>query len=41
MKILDLAKELKSLRNMRVIVMSVIIGALGTVPKGLVRDLKT
>ena len=39
-KYLELAGELKNLRNMEVIVIPVIIGALGTFFKGLVRGLK-
>ena len=39
-KYLDLARELKKLWNMRVTVIPMIIGALGTVPKGLVRRLE-
>ena len=31
---LDIAKELRKLRNMRVAVIPVIIGELGTIPKG-------
>ena len=36
-KYLDLARELKMLRNMKVSVIPVIIGALGTIPEGFVR----
>ena len=39
-KNLDLARELKKLWNMKVTVIPVIIGALGTIPKGLVKGLK-
>ena len=35
-KYLDLAKELKKLWNMKVTVIPIVIGALGTVTKGLV-----
>ena len=38
-KYLDLAWELKKLWNMKVMVIPVIVGALGTVPKGLERGL--
>ena len=34
-KYLDLAREQKKLWNMRVIVITIVIGAVGTVPKGL------
>ena len=37
-KYLDLARELKKLWNMRVMVISVVIDMLGTVPKGLERE---
>ena len=37
---LDLARKLKKLWNMKVTVMPIIIGALGTVTKGLVQRLK-
>ena len=36
---LDLVRELEKLWNMKVTVIPIIIGALGTVPKGLVRRL--
>ena len=36
-KYIDLATELKRLRNMKVTVIPVIIGALGTIPKCLVK----
>ena len=39
-KYLDLARELKNLWNMKVMVMLIVIGALGTVTKGLVKGLK-
>ena len=39
-KYLDLAWELKNIRNMKVIVMPVVVGALGTIPKGLVKELE-
>ena len=35
-KYLDLARELKKLWNMKVTVISVVIGTLGTITKGLV-----
>ena len=38
-KYLDLAKELKKLWNMKVAVTSVVIGALGTLTKGLLQGL--
>ena len=38
-KYLDLARELKKIWNMRVKVVPIVIGALGTVPKGLERSL--
>ena len=38
-KYLDLARELKKLWNMRVKVLPIVIGALGTVPKGLEKSL--
>ena len=38
-KYLDLARELKKLWNMRVKVVPIVIGALGTVPKGLEKSL--
>ena len=38
-KYLDLARELRKLWNMRMTVVAVVIGALGTVPKGLERGL--
>ena len=37
---LDLAKELRKLWNKRVTVMLIVVGALGTVPKGLERELE-
>ena len=37
---LDLAGELKKLCNINVMVMPVVIGALGTVPKSFVRELE-
>ena len=39
-KYLDLAKELKKLWNMKVTIIPVVIGALGTVTKGLVQGLE-
>ena len=39
-KYLDLARELRELWNMKVTVIPIIIGALGTVPKCLVRRLE-
>ena len=36
-KYLDLAKELKKLWNIKVMVIPIVIGALGTIPKGLVK----
>ena len=43
-KYLDLARELKKLWNMKVAIMPIVIGALGTVTKGLapgLEDLET
>ena len=39
-KYLDLARELKKLWNMKVMVIPVVIGVLGTVTKGLVQRLE-
>ena len=39
-KYLDLARELKKLWNKKMMVIPIITGALGMVPKGLVRGLK-
>ena len=39
-KFLDLARELKKLRNMKVTVIHIVTGALGTATKGLVLGLK-
>ena len=39
-KYLDLARELKKLWNMRMTVMPTVTGALGRVPKGLVKRRK-
>ena len=39
-KCLDLARELRKPWNMRVIMITILIGALGTVPKGLKRGLE-
>ena len=39
-KYLDLAKELRKLWNMKVMMISIVIGADGTVNKGLVRRLE-
>ena len=36
-KYLDLARELKKLWNMKVMAIRIVIGALGAVPKGLIR----
>ena len=43
-KYIDLARELKKLWNMKVTIIPIVIGALGTVTKGLIKgleDLKT
>ena len=39
-KYLDLARELKNLWNMKVTIVSIVIGALGTVTKGLLNGLE-
>ena len=39
-KYLDLARELKKLLNMKVTIIPIVIGALGTVTKGLVQGLE-
>ena len=39
-KYLDLARELKKLLNMKVTIMPIVIGALGTVTKGLLKGLE-
>ena len=39
-KYLDLARELKRLWNMKVLVIPIVVGALGTIPKGLVKGLE-
>ena len=39
-KYLDLARELKKLWNMKVTIMPIVIGALGTIPKGLLKGLE-
>ena len=39
-KYLDLARELKKLWNMKVMIIPIVIGALGTVTKGLVQGLE-
>ena len=39
-KYLDLARELKKLRNMKVTIMPIVIGALGTITKGLLKGLE-
>ena len=39
-KYLDLARELKKLRNMKVTIVPIVIGALGTITKGLLKGLK-
>ena len=38
-KYLDLARELKKLENMKMMVIPIVVGALGTVPKGLEKRL--
>ena len=40
-KYLDLARELKKLWNMKVKVIPIVVGALGTVPKGLEKGLES
>ena len=39
-KYLDITRELRNLWNMNVILIPIVIGALGTIPKGLERGLK-
>ena len=39
-KYLDLAWELKKLRNLKVTFIPIVIGALGTVTEGLIKDLE-
>ena len=39
-KYLDLARELKKLWNMKVTIMPIVIGALGTITKALLKDLE-
>ena len=39
-KYLDLARELKKLRNMKMAVIQIVIGMLGTVTKGLIKRLE-
>ena len=39
-KYLDFAKELKKLRDMKVTIIPIVIGALDTIPKGLVQGLE-
>ena len=39
-KYLDLARELKKLRNMQVTIIPIVIGAFGTVTKGLLKGLE-
>ena len=39
-KYLDLARELKKLRNMKVTIVLIVIGALGTITKGLLKGLE-
>ena len=39
-KYLDFARELKKLRNMKVTIIPIVIGALGTVTKGLLKGLE-
>ena len=40
-KYLDLARELKKLWNMKVTIIPIVIGAFGTVTKGLLKDWRT
>ncbi len=39
-KYLDLARELKKLWNRKITIVPIVIGALGTITKGLLKDLK-
>ena len=39
-KYVDLSKELKNLFNMKVTIIPIAIGALGTLPKGIVKGLE-
>ena len=39
-KYLDLARELKKQWNLKVMIVSTVIGALGTITKGLLKDLE-
>ena len=39
-KYLDLARELKTVRNMKVTIIPIVIGAFGTVTKGLLKGLE-
>ena len=39
-KYLELTRELKKLRNMRVTIVPIVIGALGTITKGLLNGLE-
>ena len=39
-KYLDLARELKKLKNLKVTIIPIVIGAFGTVTKGLLKDLE-
>ena len=39
-KYLDLARELKKLRDMKVMIVPIVIGALGTITKGLLKGLE-
>ena len=39
-KYLDLARELKKIRNMKVTIILIVIGAFGTVTKGLLKGLE-
>ena len=39
-KYLDLARELKKLENMKVTIVSIVIGALGTITKGVLKGLE-
>ena len=39
-KYLDLARELKKLWNMQVTIITIVIGAFGTFPKGLLKELE-
>ena len=39
-KYLDLAREIKKLRNMKVTIVPIVIGAFGTITKGLLKGLE-